>query len=230
MFILTDGKNYIMENPVQQGVYISTSSPVMAKEFSFKQARTVLNNRSKKMKWIGSYYMVDKETGQISENSSSYKGNGGVYIGVNDIKFDDSIITRIYNETKSITGLAGWSMAQIKTYKEQLSIGLSKYDSAVSDIEHALQKYKEDNNGKNPQAHKAAKIGYLLGEIRDKHENIKQCIDYIQVFENAITYNYTIEKIKLELVKAKHTEYQGRTEYYQIALNILECGGKQNTV
>lgn len=50
MFILTDGKNYIMENPVQQGVYISTSSPVMAKEFSFKQARTVLNNRSKKMK------------------------------------------------------------------------------------------------------------------------------------------------------------------------------------
>lgn len=230
MFILTDGKNYIMENPVQQGVYISTSSPVMAKEFSFKQARTVLNNRSKKMKWIGSYYMVDKEIGQISENSSSYKGNGGVYIGVNDIKFDDSIITRIYNEAKSITGLAGWSMAQIKTYKEQLSIGLSKYDSAVSDIEHALQKYKEDNNGKNPQAHKAAKIGYLLGEIRDKHENIKQCIDYIQVFENAITYNYTIEKIKLELVKAKHTEYQGRTEYYQIALNILDCGGKQNAM
>ena len=39
---------------------------------------------------------------------------------------------------------------------------------------------------------KAAKIGYLLGEIRDKHENIKQCIDYIQVFENAITYNYTL--------------------------------------
>ena len=36
MFILTDGKNYIMENPVRQGTYISTSSPVMAKEFSFK--------------------------------------------------------------------------------------------------------------------------------------------------------------------------------------------------
>lgn len=230
MFILTDGKNYIMENPVKQGVYISTSSPIMAKEFSFKQARTVLNNRSKKMKWIGSYYMVDKETGQVSETSASYKGNGGVYIGENDIKFDDSIITKIYDETKTMAGLAGWSMAQLKIYEEQLNIGLSKYDSAVSDIEHALQKYKEDNDGKNPQAHKAAKIGYLLGEIMDKHENIKQCMDYIQVFKNAITYNYTIEKIKLELMKAKHAEYQGRTEYYQIALEILGCGGKQNVV
>lgn len=226
MFILTDGKNYIMENPVKQGVYISTSSPIMAKEFSFKQARTVLNSRSKKMKWIGSYYMVDKETGQVSETPSSYKGNAGVYIGENDIEFDHSIITKIYQETESITGLAGWSMTQLKTYEEQLNIGLSKYDSAVSDIEHALQKYKKENNGKNPQAHKVAKIGYLLGEIRDRHEKIKQCLKYVKVFENAITYNYTIEKIKLELVKAKHTEYKGRTEYYQVALDILDCGGK----
>jgi len=226
MFILTDGKNYIMENPVKQGVYISTSSPIMAKKFSYKQARTVLNDRSKKKAWIKTYYMVNEDTGKVAEMSTNYKGNAGTYIGENGIEFDDSIITEIYEETKSITGLVGWSMTQLKTYEEQLNIGLSKYDSAESDIKHALQKYKKDNNGKNPQAHKAAKIGYLLGEIRDKHENIKQCMDYVQVFENAITYNYTIEKIKLELVKAKHTEYQGRTEYYQIALDILDCGGK----
>lgn len=222
MFILTDGKNYIMENPVKQGVYISTSSPIMAKEFSFKQARTVLNNRSKKMKWIGSYYMVDKETGQVSETPSSYKGNAGVYIGENDIEFDNSIISKIYEETESITGLAGWSMTQLKTYEEELNIGLSKYDSAESDIGHAIQKYKEDNGGKNAQAHKMAKIGYLLGEIREKHKNIKQCLDYIKVMEDAITYGYTIEKIKLELTKAKHVEYKGRTEYYQMALNLLD--------
>lgn len=226
MFVLTDGKNYIMENPLKQGVYISTSSSVMAKKFSYKQARTVLNDRSKKKAWIKTYYMVDEDTGKVTENSSNYKGNAGVYIGENDIKFDYSIISEIYEEAKSITGLAGWSMTHLKTYEEQLSMGLSKYDSAVSDIEHALQKYKKDNEGKNPQAHKAAKIGYLLGEIRDKHENIKQCLKYVQVFENAITYNYTIEKIKLELLKAKHTEYKGRTEYYQIALEILDCGGK----
>lgn len=223
MFILTDGKNYIMKNPVKKGVYIATSTAAMAKEFTYKQARTILNNRSKKMSWIKNYYMVNKENGQVTETSPLYKGRAGIYVGENDIEFDDTIIIKIYHETETITGLAGWSLNQIKTYKEQLKIGLSKYDSAVSDIEHALQKYKKVKNGKKPQAHKAAKIGYLLEEIRSKHENIKQCLDYIQVFENAIINNYTIEKIKLELTEAQHKEYRGRTEYYKIALEILEC-------
>ena len=38
-FILTDGKNYVMENPMRPGDYLSTTSPVQAKEFTFKQAR-----------------------------------------------------------------------------------------------------------------------------------------------------------------------------------------------
>lgn len=222
MFILTDGKNYVMENPMKLGEYLQTTSPVQAKEFTYKQARTLLNNRNKKMSWIKAFYMVDTETKEVSKNSAGYKGNGGIYIGGNDIQFDDSLIDRIYEETKSIIGLAGWSMMQLKTYEEELLVGLSKYDSAESDIEHALQKYKEDNNGKKPQAHKMAKIGYLLDEIRDKHKHIKQCLDYIRVMENAITYNYTIEKIKLELTKAKHSEYKGRTEYYQLALDLLD--------
>ena len=66
-----------------------------------------------------------------------------------------------------------------------------------------------------------SQLGYLLDEIRDKHKNIKQCQNYVRVMEDAITYRYTLEKIKLELVKAKHTDYQGRTEYYQKALDIL---------
>ena len=105
----------------------------------------------------------------------------------------------------------------MQTYKEELTIGLSKYDSAESDIVHALQKYKEDNT----QAHKMAKIAYLLDEIREKHKNIKQCLDYIEVFEDAITYKYTLEKLKLEIAKEKHVEYKGRTEYYQKALEML---------
>lgn len=177
MYILTDGKNYVMENPLKSGEYLQTTSPVQAKKFTFKQAKTMLNSRSKKMS---------------------------------------------YTEAKSLMGLAGWSMTQLKTYEEELYIGLSKFDSAESDLEHALQKYKEDNNGKKPQAHKMAKFGYLLDEIRDKHKHIKQCLDYVRVMEDAITYSYTIEKLKLELTKAKHTEYKGRTEYYQIALDLLE--------
>ena len=222
MYILTDGKNYVMENPMKNGNYISTTSPVQAKEFTFKQARTLLQNKKKSLGWVKSYYMVDKETGKKGETSPNYKGNGGVYVGDNDVEFDEKLVTSIYTETKSIIGLAGWSMNQLKTYEEMLNIGLSKYDSAEADISHALQKYKEDNNGKKPQAHKMAKIAYLLDEIRDKHKNIKQCLRYVQVMEDAITYKYTLEKLKLELAKAKNTEYQGRTEYYKMALDMLE--------
>ena len=221
MFILTDGKNYVMENPMRTGNYISTSSPIQAKEFTYKQARTLLQNNRKSMAWIRSFHMVNKETGEKSTSSANYKGNAGVYIGENDIDFDERIINYIFEETKSIIGLAGWSLTQLQTYKESLEIGLSKYDSAEGDIEHALQKYKEDNDGKKPQAHKMAKVGYLLDDVRDKHKNIKQCLDYIKVMEDANVHGYTIEKLKLELTKAKHTEYKGRTEYYKIALDML---------
>lgn len=222
MFILTDGKNYVMENPMKQGAYISTTSPIQAKEFTWKQARSLLRSKKKSMGWIKTFYTIDQDTGKVEKDVKYCKGNGGAYIGRNDVDFDDSIIDMIFKETKSVIGLAGWSMTQLKTYEEELNIGLSKYDSAESDIGHALQKYKEDNGGKNAQAHKMAKIGYLLGEIREKHKNIKQCLDYIKVMEDAITYGYTIEKIKLELTKAKHVEYKGRTEYYQMALKLLD--------
>ena len=221
MFILTDGKNYVMENPMQQGVYLNTTSPNQAKEFTFKQARQLLQSGKKKLSWIKPYYMVNQETGEVCE-TTNYRGNADVYVGENNVEFNDEIIPIIYKEVTSIIGLAGWSINQLKTYEEILNIGLSKYDSAEADINHALQKYKEDNNGKKPQAHKMAKIAYLLDDIRDKHKHIKQCMRYIQVMENAITYNYTIEKIKLELTKARSGEYKGRTEYYQMALNLLD--------
>lgn len=222
MFILTDGKNYVMENPLKSGEYLRTTSPVQAKEFTYKQAKGLLQNKKKSLSWVRSFQMINMETGKADKNAKYCKGNGGAYIGDNDIAFDEDIIDIIYKEAKSMIGLAGWSMTQLKTYEEQLKEGLSKYDSAESDIEHALQKYKEDNNGKKPQAHKMAKIGYLLDEIRDKHKHIKQCLDYISVMQDAITYGYTIEKLKLELAKAKHVEYKGRTEYYQMALDLLD--------
>lgn len=222
MYILTDGKNYVMENPMQVGQYISTTSPVQAKEFSFKQARSLLNNKKKSLSWVKNYHMVNQNSGEKCKTSPRYEGNGGVYIGENDVNFDDSIIPLIYKETKDIIGLAGWSENQLNTYEEMLKIGLSKYDSAESDVKHALQKYKKKHGDKKPQAHKAAKIAYLFEEIRAKRENIKQCLRYIKVMKDAITYNYTIEKIKLELVKAEDDEYKGRTEYYQAALEILE--------
>lgn len=66
-----------------------------------------------------------------------------------------------------------------------------------------------------------AKIAYLLDDIRERRKNIKQCLNYINIMKNAITYGYSIEKLKLELQKAKYVKYKGRTEYYQMALNLL---------
>lgn len=220
MFILTDGKNYVMENEYKLGEYLPTTSPVFAKEFTFKQARSLLQNKKKSLAWIRGYRAIDKETG---ENCyiRNYKGNGGSYMGNNDVDFDDGVIDLIYKEANSLMGMAGWSLTQLRTYEEQLKNGLSKYDSAESDIKHALEKYKEKNQGKKPQAHKMSKLGYLLDEIRDKRKHIKQCMRYVDVMKDAIEYKYTLEKIKLELSKVKCKDYQGRTEYYQKALDIL---------
>lgn len=222
LYILTDGKNFVMENPLAHGNYIQTTYSVKAKEFTYKQAKSLLQTKKKSLSWIKNFYLVNKETGEVDKNAKFKKGNGGIYIGDNNIDFNDSIIDMIYKEVNSIIGLAGWSLTQLNTYEEELNIGLSLYDSAESDINHALQKYKEDNDGKKPQAHKMAKLGYLLDEIRDKHKNIKQCLKYIKVMKDAIAYNYTLEKLKLELTKAKHREYKGRTEFYQMALDILD--------
>ena len=221
MYVLTDGKSYVMENPLQQGAYISTTSPVQAKLFTYKQARSLIQNKKKSLSWIKKYYMLNQENGQVCNTSPYYNGNEGVYMGENDIDFNENIINEIYQETSSLIGLAGWSLTQLETYNEQLTIGLSKYDSAEADIEHALQRYRDKNDGKKPQAHKMAKVGYLLDEIRDKHKHIKQCKRYVEVMKDAINHSYTVEKLKLELTKAQNVEYKGRTEYYEMALRML---------
>lgn len=224
MYIITDGKNYVMENPFKQGELLSTTSPLKAKEFTYKQARGLFQRGGKKYSWVKSYHIVEADTGEESENSPYYKGNGGCYIGESD--FDYTILDKILNETNSILGLAGWDLTQLNTYMNLLSTELSKVDSAESDIEHALERYKEVNDGKRAQAHKMSKIGYLLDDLRDRHKKIKQCMNYIRVMQNAIEQKYTIEKIKLELSKARHVEYKGRTEYYDIALKILGVEGE----
>lgn len=220
MFILTDGKNYVMENPMKIGEYLATTSPVQAKEFTYKQARSLVQKGGKKYSWVRNYHLIDMDTGNESENSLYYKGNNGVYI--NDKDFDYSLLDKIFEEFNSIIGLAAWNKTQLITYKNLLNSELSKCDSAESDIKHALEKYKKIHNGKKPQAHKVAKIGYLLDDVRDKHKRIKQCIRYVNVMSEAIDRSYTIEKIKLELSKVSDGEYKGRTQYWKIANDILE--------
>lgn len=221
MFILTDGKNYVMENPMKSGEYMITTSSSMAKEFTYKQARSLVQNSRKKYSWIKKYNLIDVDTGQKSDKSLYYRGNADIYIGDKN-NFDYALLDKIESEANSILGLAGWNIQQLSTYKNQLSIMLSECDSGESDVKHALERYKEIHNGKKPQAHKVAKLGYLLDDLRDRHKRIKQCIRYIEVMQDAINNSYTIEKLKLELSKVKSREYNGRTKYWQLAQEILE--------
>lgn len=225
MYILTNGKDYVMKNPVENAKkeYISTTNPNLATKFDYRTARNLMQSNRKAVSFIKEkcMNMIDYDSGEVEKEAKTYRGNGGIYLGKNEIDFDDTMLDLIYSETKSILHLNGWSLNQLKTYKQALSTGLSICDSRESDITHALQKYKEDNDGKKPQAHKMAKVGYILDEVRDKRKHIKQCMNYINVMENAIANGYSLEKMKLELTKAKHVDYKGRTEYYQMVLDIL---------
>lgn len=224
-YIITNGNEYVMENPYDKTKrkYIPTTYSVEATQFDYRTARNLIQSNRKAVSFIKEkcMNMVNVKTGEVVKEAKTYRGNGGIYLGKNEIDFDDTMLDLIYSETKSILNLNGWSLNQLKTYKQALSTGLSICDSRESDINHALQKYKEDNDGKKPQAHKMAKVGYILDEVRDKRKHIKQCMNYINVMENAIANGYSLEKMKLELTKAKHVDYKGRTEYYQMILDIL---------
>ena len=60
-----------------------------------------------------------------------------VSLQTKSIEFDDSILDEVGLEVGAITGLASWDITQLNTYNATLKQGLSFYDSAISDIDHA---------------------------------------------------------------------------------------------
>ena len=220
MYILSDGKNYVIDNPIKPGeVMMSTAAP-QAKQFTFKQARTLLRNTSKRLSWIRDFHMIscgDQKEIKLSE----YEGNRGIYNGKNKVDFDRSIVNTILMESSNILGLAGWNQNQLETYYETLETYLSVLDSQESDIKHAFVDYMESNDGKKPAAHKVAKIGYRFIKLRIDRRDVKQCLQYIEVMQNANTYGYTIEKLKSEINKAKFKKYAARTEVYKEIIDLL---------
>ena len=66
-------------------------------------------------------------------------------------------------------------------------------------------------------------LGYKFVSANKEIPSTKSIIENQKEQEKYLTpYGYTIEKLKLELTKAQHREYKGRTEYYQMALNLLD--------
>ena len=147
MYVLTNGKEYVMENPYKYGDYRAWTSPNHAKHFTFKQARSLLQNNRKALSWIhsGKFYMLNLEKGKEETKIPDYSLEG-VYIGKNCTEFDPIDVEIIQTEIKSIMGLAAWSQEQLTERKAKLLQGLSYYDSAISDIDHARM-------GHRPPAH-----------------------------------------------------------------------------
>ena len=214
MFILTDGKNYVMENPMKIGEYMSTTSIIQAKEFTYKQARSLLQNKKKSLSWIKSYNMVNQKTGQIETGIPKYS-NEGIFCGDKDFEFDESIIDTIKQEVNSIIGLAAWDINQLNTYIAMLNQGVQFYDSAIQDIKHARL-------DKRPPAHIRTKIDGIMNELEEKRRDAKQTRSYVDILIKAIKEQWAIGKIKAELSKAKYVPYKGRTRYYEMVKNLLK--------
>ncbi len=214
MFILTDGKNYVMENPMKIGEYISTTSPVQAKEFTYKQARSLLQNKKKSLSWIKRFHIVNQETGKSEIDIPKYS-NEGIFCGDKDFEFDESIIGMIKQEVFTIIGLAAWDINQLSTYESMLNQGIQFYDNAIQDIKHARL-------DKRPPAHIRTKIDGIANELEEKRRDAKQIRNYINILKRAIEEQWSIGKIKAELSKAKYVPYKGRTKYYKMIEELLK--------
>lgn len=215
MYILTNGRDYVMENPMKIGDYKSSTSPNHAKQFSYKQARNLLHVNKKSLSWIktGNFYMVDSDTGKTEDSIPKYS-NEGVYCGGKNIEFDESVLDQIKKEVDSIIGLAAWDLNQLNTYNAMLVQGLSFYDSAISDIDHARL-------DRRPPAHVMTQIDRIRNELREKRRDIKQSMRFVDVMVRALKEQWSISKIKVELSKAKYVPYKGRTKYYDLVEQLL---------
>ena len=112
-------------------------------------------------------------------------------------------------------------MDVLSSYEAKLKVGLSKYDSALSDVEHAMQEYVR-KNGKNPSASKAAKLTYLMIDVRSKRSDIKEALRFIHVMQDGITKRQPLPELKTNMEREVTAEYRGRTDYFRRANEILE--------
>lgn len=221
MFILYDGKKYVKESN-KSGCYIGTDCMNNAKRFTYQQALNCTRSKKHRRSWIRNCKIINEETEEVvNSDSVHYQGKSGIYTG-EKIKFlDETILQEITEEVDKIKKISGWDINKLNEYENKLKGWLSYYDSAESDIVHLLEKYELDHEGKKLPANKSAIIGYEISGIRKKHRSIKQCMRYLKVLKDSITYKTGIDKIKCDLELASYKEYKGRTDYYDRLKDII---------
>ena len=216
MYILTDGKYYVSENPMKAGEYIRTTSPLQAKDFTYKQAKNLLTkNHNKKYSWIKQLQMINKDDGK--EEKVKQYSNEGIYCDDKECEFEDCNVSvvEIEREVNAILNLSAWDLTQLNTYASVLNRGVQFYDIAISDVRHARM-------DKHPPANVMTKIDKLSNELEEKRRDIKQARTYANVMISAIEKQWDIIKLKEELKKSKYMPYKGRTKYFEMVEKMLK--------
>jgi len=202
-----------MCDPKKPGKYLNTISPLQASKFTYKQARALLINKKIDTRWIKGYKMLNTDTGEFETIIHRFS-NEGVYCDDKAFTINDEIVQNIIKESEKILGLFAWNIDQLNTNKNILTSQMSYYDSALSDIGHAML-------DKRPPADTRTKIYGLEKQLREKRRDVKQAIKYVQVMINSINQEWELSKLRCEMSKAMYHDYKGRTEYYELVIDML---------
>lgn len=101
MYIVTDGKNYVMKDPINAERWLVSTNINHAYVGSLKQAKRIL--RMKRFSPSKGFHMVDHDTGNtVPKEVENYRGSAGAFLGENEISLDDKILDEIFREARGI--------------------------------------------------------------------------------------------------------------------------------
>ena len=202
MYILTNGTEYVMENPYKEGRFM----------------RTTLK---KALQWAKDYKMVDVNTG---ESKSVPLSKAGIFLGKYKSEYDPELIEKVSKEVESVLAVPRWDSDHLKAIHNTLKEQEQYTESAISDVYHARM-------DRRPPAHIRTKIDGLLNDLYEKRRDIKRSLVYVETMTEGNNDGWSLSRLQDELRKItdSYKVYRGRTDYYNAALKILD-GVKESEV
>lgn len=219
MFILTDGSFYLKSGDSKRD-YLTTRNIDDAIKVTKREANNILAKKSK-INWLGRYYYVnilDLDKEDMIENADDKAVNNNQT--ERGFHFDEDIIKDISNMVQAVTNIS-FNKEKLNTYKNTLTKAEEYYTDASCDISHIMRD--------KPDVLPAIKIKlWELGEeICYKRKNIKQALTQVGIILESINSNWNLYGLQKKLQPTTNWDtYKGRTEYYDIALNI--CNSDEN--
>lgn len=211
-YLITDGKQYIRKESNSRR-YVLCGSPIMADEFTYKQAENVIKNclsqNLKKRFYIeGMSDFVKIVPQEVEELMTSSKEN-------KRFSFDESILDKLEDITEGVIAIGLPDIKRLLSYKGDLEKAISFYDQAKSDFDHW-----EMNHA--PPAHIRTKVYGLKHDWENKRARIKEKYEFLKVLIEATQEDYSFSKLQTELQRAKYVPYKPNTYVYEMLNDLLK--------